>query len=657
MGNRQALQSSIKQARALLAGGDYLAAESLGQRLVLEHPNEPNSGFVLALAQQTLGKHKHAATSLQAITEHTPNFGLAYLHLGQSLEISGQTHDARLAFEQGLKLLPKHADSWRRLAEIYLALGDKTAHQQAMTRYSELSGQHPALNEAVKAFQENDLNRAESLCRQHIHQHPRDVSAIRLLAEIAIRHNIFDDAQELLERCLLLAPDFHLARVNYAHTLAKQERCQRALAELQTVEKAQPELTAMAIEKAAVLVKLGQFDQAIALYEHLLTRLPQHLKLYNSLGHALKTLGKRGEAEQRYLQAIDIDAKNGEAWWSLADLKNYRFSDDQIETMAALCDRTLEPGSAAQIHFSLGKAFEDRQQSERAFHHYHLGNQIKQSLDAWDADEHHRFIEQMIAATPSEIFSKRSGCDDPAPIFIVGLPRSGSTLLEQILSSHSQVDGTKELPDLLALARQISGKKNRQDPSHYPENLATLSDEECLELGKSYLERTRVQRRGKPFFIDKMPNNFAHIALIKRILPEAKVIDARRHPMSTCFSCYKQHFASGQTFTYRLEDLGRYYRDYLSLMNHWHTVLPGQILTVHYENVIQDFEAQVRELLTFCQLPFESVCLEFYQTERAVRTASSEQVRQPLYKSGLDAWKPYAKNLQALLESLGDNLK
>jgi tetratricopeptide (TPR) repeat protein len=656
MKQREQLQLTISQARKLLDKGDYLGAQALAKNALSEFPNEPNCAFVVALSQQSLALHGEAIETLHNLIQNTPNFGLAYLHYGQSLDALNQTQRARSALEQGLALLPKHADSWRRLAEICLGLGDQSAHQQAMKRYTELSGQHPTLTEAVNAFQENNLSLAESLCRQHIQRYPRDVSAIRLLAEIAIRHSIFDEAQMLLERCLQLAPDFHLARVNYAHALAKQEQCQEALKELNVVEQSAPELSAMSIEKAAVLAKLGNYDEAIELYEKLLTRLPKHIKLYNSLGHALKTLGKRQEAEQRYLQAIDIQSENGEAWWSLADLKNYRFSDIQIEAMEALCKQELEPACAAQIHFSLGKALEDRQQVDRAFHHYQQGNQLKHSLEAWSADEHHRFVEQMIAATPAKTFHTTGGCQDASPIFILGLPRSGSTLLEQILSSHSLVDGTKELPDLLALARKISGKKHRKDPSLYPANLATLTETECLELGESYLASTQVQRQGKPFFIDKMPNNFAHIGLIKRILPNAKIVDARRQALSSCFSCYKQHFASGQTFTYNLEDLGRYYRDYKNLMDHWHAVFPGEILTVHYENVIQSFDAQVRELLTFCHLPFESSCLDFHQNQRAVRTASSEQVRQPIYNTGLNAWKPFAKHLSILENDLGECL-
>lgn len=655
-GDSGSLKAAIGRARGLLAEQKFEAARELGASLLQHYPDEPNSAFVLASGLQGLGRHQEALAVWSRLVSVTPNFGLAFIHGAQCHEALSQPAEARRMLEQGLALLPKHKEGWRQLAEICLALNDPLGWQAAMARYGQLSGQSPLLLSAVEDFQSNRLPEAERKLRDHLKSVPNDVSALRLLADVGIRQGVYDDAQALLERVLSLAPDFHLARLNYAHVLSRRSFNKEALQALDALAAAQPDFAGMQVERAAVLGQLGRFDEAISLYRKLLARMPGVVRLHNSLGHLLKTVGQRDAAEAAYLQAIETEPANGEAWWSLADLKNYRFSVAQQVRMQALLSENLPAPDASQIHFALAKSLEDQGDALAAFDHYQSGNRLKQQAEPWLAGEHTALVRRIMASTPASVFAGQQGCEDPSPIFIVGLPRAGSTLLEQILSSHPLVEGTKELPDITALVRKISGKRNRQDASAYPENIAGLSEAQCCALGEEYLQRTRQHRTDLPFFIDKMPNNFVHIGLIKRILPNAKIIDARRHPLACCFSAFKQHFANGQTFSYDLEDLGHYYRDYVALMDHWHSVLPGQLITVHYEQVVDDLETQVRRLLDYCGLEFAPQCLSFYETRRAVRTASSEQVREPINRKGLDAWSPFESRLQPLKQALGEVL-
>ncbi len=654
------LKLAVQQARELLAGNHYREAEALGRSLLQSFPGEANSRFILATALRRQGQLQKAREQLLELTRTAPRFPLAFQELALTCEQLQLPAEAAAALKSLLALQPGNTEGWRQLAALYTALGQPQEARDALQAGLTSGGQHPRLLAAVKAFESGELAQAEQLCRAHIAQFPRDVSALRLLADIALQLGVYDDAQQLLERTLAIAPDFHLARINYAHTLAKRELCESALAQLAIVAQQAPDLAAANIEKAAVLVKLGRFQEAIDLYRQLLEQLPDQAKLCNSLGHTLKTIGQREAAERSYRRAIRIEPTNGEAYWSLADLKNYRFSDTEIDAMEALLRQPLADADAAQIHFALGKALEDSGQHDRSFNHYRLGNQLKRQLEAYCAENNSRETDNLIATCrAAELAATQypgGGCDSAEPIFIVGLPRSGSTLLEQILSSHSLVEGTKELPDLAIIARRLSGRRERGQPSRYAEAITRLNPAQRRELGEEYLARTRIQRGTAPFFIDKMPNNFVHIGLIKQILPNAKIIDARRHPMASCFSCFKQHFASGQGFSYDLTDLGRYYGDYMRLLDHWHQLFPGQILTVHYEQVVLDFEAQVRQLLDYCQLPFEAQCLSFFQNQRAVRTASSEQVRQPIYQSGLSAWQGFAEPLAPLRAALGDCL-
>ena len=519
---------------------------------------------------------------------------------------------------------------------------------------------HPELIEAASHMLTGAFGKAEPLCRIVLKRDPLDVNAMRLLAEIGMEVGRLEDAEALLERALELAPDFRLARGSYANVLGRRGKFEAALAELDTLLAEDSTHPGYLILKANTLVRIGNHDDAIAIYRDVLARTPATAGVQMSLGHSLKTVGHQDEAIAAYNAARAMRDDLGDAYWSLANLKTFRFSDDDIDTMRRAAAReTIDREDYYHLAFALGKALEDRGEYEESFTWYRRGNAIKRRLVAYNADENQSDMAKLSEYFKEDIFASRpnAGCQSRAPIFIIGLPRAGSTLLEQILASHSQVEGTQELPDIISLARRIADKKRAGDPSNYPQGINDLTDSELTGLGEEYMERTRIHRTDAPYFIDKMPNNFAHVGLIKLILPNATIIDARRHPLACCFSGYKQLFAKGQHFTYNLTDIGRYYSDYVGLMRHWQKVLPGHVLHVQYEDVVADTEMQVRRLLEHCGLPFEDACLRFYENRRAVKTASSEQVRQPIFTSGLDQWENYEPWLGPLKLALGEALQ
>ncbi|MDO8861176.1 sulfotransferase [Haliea sp. E1-2-M8] len=516
----------------------------------------------------------------------------------------------------------------------------------------------PVLREAMDALLDGRIGETERLCRQHLHKCPTDVTAIRLLADVAIKLGRWSDAENLLVRCLELAPDFHLARYNYAFVLSRQTRYEQALAELDALLQKEDNPSYRTLQ-AATLVRLAHFDKAIAIYQRLLADAPRQPKVYLSYGHALKTVGRQEDSIAAYRTAIELAPELGEAYWSLANLKTVSLTDAELESIrVALGKKGLQPEDAAQLSFALAKALEDRGQYDQAFTHYAEGNEVRRRQSSYSAAAQHDKIQRTIGSQDAAFFSQRagSGCDAADPIFIVGLPRAGSTLLEQILASHSRVEGTQELPDIIAMARRLGGKQRPAEDSRYPEVLAELGPVELRELGEEYLRRTRRYRDAAPLFIDKMPNNFEHIGLIHLMLPQAKIIDARRHPLACCLSGFKQYFARGQRFSYSLQDIGHYYRDYVALMDHYDTVLPGRVHRVQYEELVADFEPQVRKLLDYCGLEFESGCLAFHENQRAVRTASSEQVRQPVFTDAVEHWRHFLPHLGPLITALGPEL-
>jgi tetratricopeptide (TPR) repeat protein len=508
---------------------------------------------------------------------------------------------------------------------------------------------NPRLMEAALALHDNRLSDAEPILKSHLKEDPFDVAAIRMLAELAGRIGRYKDAENLLRRALELAPDFGAARSNLATCLYRQNKPAEAIAELDLVLIDDPENIGSANLKAAALGRIGGFDEAIALYEEVLKQVPKQPKVWMSYGHMLKTVGRQADGIAAYRRALDIQPGLGEVWWSLANLKTVKFTPDDIAAMQTALTGEISDEDRFHLDFALGKAFEDAKDFATSFAHYDAGNTLRRTKIDYDADETTAFVDSRIKLFTPDFFAARAnqGHDAPDPIFVLGMPRAGSTLVEQILSSHSQVEGTSELGDIPALARGFSD----------PDKLAAMSPAQMRELGEAYLNRTRIQRKtDKPFFIDKLPNNWAHIGFIHLILPNAKIIDARRHPLGCCFSNFKQHFARGQAFSYSLDDMGRYYADYVRLMAHVDRVLPGRVHRVIYEQMVDDTEAEVRALLAACGLPFEASCLEFHKTERAVRTASSEQVRQPIFRDGTEGWQGFEPWLDPLKAALGNIL-
>jgi tetratricopeptide (TPR) repeat protein len=612
----------------------------------------------LAHAQRLLARDPAAAAEQSAeILKVHPDLPEALALSGLALGHLGKGEEAISALRRAVHFKPELPDAWRALGDHYIALEMREAADEAFAQHLRYSTHDPKLMGAALALAENRLPEAELQLREHLKRHPTDVLAIRMLAEVAARIGRTHDAENLLKRCVELAPGFRIARQNYAMVLHRQNKWSEALQEVDQLMVDEPSNPGLRNLKAAVLNRVGEYEASIDLYRAVLRDYPGQPKVWMSLGHALKTANHHAESIQAYRRCIELAPHFGEVWWSLANLKTYRFTADDVATMRAQLAGELSNDDRLHFHFSLGKASEDTGDYADSFDHYARGNALRRKLIRYDAAENAWHIERSKRLFTPEFFAERAGwgCASPDPIFIVGLPRSGSTLIEQILSSHSQVEGTQELPDISMIARMIANRTSRTGSTAYPRALEKYSAEELRALGERFFERTRIQRKtSRPLFIDKMPNNWAHVGLIHLILPQAKIIDARRHPLGCCFSCFKQHFARGQTFTYDLDELGRYYRDYVELMAHFDAVLPGRIHRVFYETMVDDTEVEVRRLLAYCGLPFEEGVLKFHENQRAVRTASSEQVRRPIFREGLDQWRNYEPWLEPLKASLGD---
>ena len=516
----------------------------------------------------------------------------------------------------------------------------------------------PAMVAAAAALQAGRLDVAERILRERLKDDPVDAVAMRMLAEVAGRIGRYPDAERLLKRALELAPDFTAARANYVTVLQRQSKFADALREVERVIAAEPGDYGHLALKAAVLVRTGGYEEAAALYRRILARHPDQPRLWISLGHVLKTVGAQADSIAAYRTAVAQADTLGDAWWSLANLKTLRFTPAEVAAMQAAVACAENPSDRYHLHFALGKAFEDAGDWQRSFDHYAAGNRMRRAELPYNADRTTEHLAQSQALLTATAFAERSEGGDPsdAPIFVVGLPRAGSTLIEQILSSHGDVEGTMELPDIGSIAADLGRRQTGADAAgSYLPGLLALSPADRAALGRRYLDGTRIQRKtGRPRFIDKMPNNFAHIGLIHLILPNAVIIDARRHPMATCFSAFKQHFSRGQGFTYDLTDLGRYWRDYAALMAHYDAVLPGRVIRVSHEVLVADPETEIRALLDRCGLDFQPACLSPHDNDRAVRTASSEQVRRPISAGALHSWRHYAPWLGPLRDILGD---
>jgi predicted Zn-dependent protease len=650
---------ALAHARRLLTRDARLAGQQAGE-ILKAVPAHPYARLILGAAHRITGQTRAALAVLEPLAAEQPNLAPVFLELGAALGEAGRARDAGAALRRAVQLKPDAPDGWRLLADQLDAQGDAAAADQARARFLETANKDPRLMDAAAALVKNDLTHAEGRLRSHLKGHATDVAALRMLAEVMARQRRLPEAQQLLERCLELAPSFDAARHNYALVLNRQSKADQALPQVERLLAKEPRHPGYRNLHAAVLANLGDYLGSIRIYEAALREFPQQPKVWMSYGHSLKTTGRSSDSIAAYRRAIAMESTLGEAWWSLANLKTFRFSDADVDALrAALAREDLADEDRLHFEFALAKALEDAESWEESFVHYARGNALRRQSHPYSADDNSRFMRRSQELFTAEFFAARNGAGAlaPDPIFIVGLPRAGSTLIEQILASHSLVEGTMELPDIPMIARDLTRRDTSDPDDGFFAALAALSPAELRALGERYLTRTRILRRSAaPFFVDKMPNNCLYVGLIQLILPQARIIDARRHPLGCCLSCYKQHFARGQSFTYDLEDLGRYYRDYVALMAHFDAALPGRIHHVFYESMIGDTEAEVRRLLAYCGLPFEEACLRFYDNARAVRTASSEQVRQPIFRDALEHWRHYEPWLGPLKAALGPAL-
>ena len=588
-------------------------------------------------------------------TETVGTLEVALAHTARLLARDAAAAEAQA--REILKAMPDQPAALRLLGDALRRQGDTVGAETAYLRSVKGSTRDPDLIRAANALVENRLSVAEQTLRAILSARPTDVAAIRMLAETGMRLGRYDDAENLLSRCVELAPGFTAARHNYATVLYRQNKSQAAIAEVDHLLADDPTNPGYRNLKAAALARIGEYEQAIALYAAVLKDQPRQPKVWMSYGHSLKTVGRQAESIAAYRRCVALAPQFGEAWWSLANLKTVTFDVADIAAMEGQLRRAdLTDEDRFHLEFALGKAREDAGDYATSFGHYARGNALRrQGLD-YEADDTDDQVRRAAALFDKPFFAARAGqgSSAPDPIFIVGLPRAGSTLVEQILASHSQVEGTQELPDIIALARRVGGKAKRASESQYPEALSRLGPRELTALGEAYMAGAEVHRKlGRSFFIDKMPNNWAHLGLIHLALPNAKIIDARRHPLGCGFSGFKQHFARGQGFTYDLDDIGRYYAAYVAYLAHFDAILPGRVHRVIYERMVADPEAETRALLAHCGLPFEDACLRFYENDRAVRTASSEQVRRPIFTDAADHWRNYDPWLGPLKAALG----
>ena len=514
----------------------------------------------------------------------------------------------------------------------------------------------PELKTVISFTHEGKLSRADRICREYLRDHPHDIEAMRLLANIGRDLNIYEDAEFLLESALLFDPENAKIKYDYINILTKRQKYGEALKHAQDFyNEDKKNINAMKLLSTA-LFRTDRYQEAIDIYNDILKLEPKNTDVMLSMGHLYKTSGEIDKSINCYQTAYKTDKYFGDSYWSLANLKTYTFSESEVISLDKMVnDPYVSVDEKTFMHFALGKAYEDLNEYEKSFNHYKEGNLIKKSKALFNVDDFEKECTNQIEVCTDDLFEMKSkwGSESKAPIFILGLPRVGSTLIEQILSSHSLVEPTHELPNIISTALRLNERKSQDKKSRYPDILLSLSSPQLKLIGDKYIKDSEVFRSDKPYFIDKMPNNFRHIGLIKLILPNAKIIDIRRSSMSACFSCFKQLFAEGQEFTYDLKDLAGYYNNYVELMNHWNKVLPNQILSINYEDVVNNFEDSVRDILEYCEIPFEKECLEFYKSKRSVKTPSAEQVRQPIYTSGMDYWKNY----EPYLDDLKNNLK
>jgi tetratricopeptide (TPR) repeat protein len=655
-----AFEVNRSRAQAALRAGQAATAERWLRELEAQRPGDSQCLWLLGVALLDQGKVADSIPTLERSLASTADFAEAHVDLARAFRRAGRAAEARAEVRRVLEKTPHHHRAWLAYGDVLVDLGQYDDARIAFERARATDPERARIEEASAALTRDDRKTSEGLFREILRRDASHVGALCGLAAVSLAADVPADAERLLRHALRQSEHLPLAYRGLGPVLLALGRVEEAEAAAQHLRKIEPESPQTWILLATVASRFMRQEQALEAYQRAAQYQPGDIRLLLSIGHVRKSLGQRAESEASYKEVLAADPANAEAWWSLADLKSYLFEDAEVATMQRLSAdwerrERARPGDA-QLYFALGKALEQRGRYGEAFASYARGNAMRRRDEPYDIETFERRAARIRTFFGSAFFAEHAGGGDPsrAPIFIVGLPRSGSTLIEQILASHSQVDGTMELPNILNLV----GGFNDLGPNHdgYPEAVGDAPAAQFAALGSRYISETSPLRRGRARFTDKLPNNFSHIGLIQAILPNATVIDARRHPMDACFSTFRQHFASGQTFSYDLADLGRYYRCYLSLMDHWDEVLPGKVLHVQYEDLVRDPETNIRRLLEHCGLPFEAACLNQHETSRAVRTPSAEQVRQPIYTSAVGYWRHYEKELEPLKRALGDCL-
>ncbi len=647
-------ETELARIRELMERREFTSALAAAEALAGEYPQNRDALYMVAVCQRYLDRVPDALATLVSLEKFHPKFSRLFQERGYCHVARREAEPAIQAFVRAVNLNHALPASWKALQRLFHMTHQGASAANAASHVAKLAELPAEVVTASAMLADGELLPAEEIVRAFLLKHGNHVEAMRLLAKIGLELDVLDDAELLLESVLLLAPDYAAARYDYARVLLERHKHLRAREELDKLLATEPGNRAYLTTYATVCAGLGEHERAITLYRELLVEAPEAEDLHLSIGHAQKTLGRTPEAIESY-RAARCRPNFGDAYWSLANLKTYRFSDQEIEGMRREeCDEATPVNDRYHFCFALGKALEDRGEYAESFSFYERGNALKKSVSRYRPEIIERNARLQRQVCTPQLFAERAGvgCPSDAPIFIVGLPRAGSTLLEQILASHSCVEGTLELPDIPRMVAELIGRDGDTAEPRYPGILTRLPPEEFRRLGEKYLADTGPYRTGKPHFIDKMPNNYRHIGLIHLILPNARIIDARREPMACCFSNYKQLFASGQEFTYSIEDIARYYRSYVALMTHWDAVLPGKVLRVQHEELVDDLTGHVSRLLAFCGLNFEPACIEFYKTDRSIRTASSEQVRQPISREGLDQWRHFESWLDPLKKAL-----
>ena len=642
----------FNEAIGLIQAGRLADAETRCRASLLKFPRDVNMQALLGALLVKMERHDEAEATLRATIEAAPTFAKPMEDLGYLLLRENRAGDALPILERATRLDPSLERAWFSLGKALALLGRGKDADAAFEKCFELSPERRLMAHAAEHQKEGRIDEAERIYRRVLRKNPDNVDALRLLALLAMRVDRQDDAESLLQRAIEIAPDFLLALLDLGRLLKEQDRYEEALGCFDRVIALEPTQPQAHFLRAATLARASFTRESIDAYRRCLAVRPGHVGALLGLGHVLKAMGDYDAAVASYLACMREAPDFGETYWSLANLKTYRFDEAMVSEMEK---RAAAPGaneqSVVNFQFALGKAYEDRGDYERAWDHYRRGNESQRAQVKYDPVQTEVMNDRIRAVFDAARVGKLrgGGNPDPSPIFILGLPRSGSTLLEQILATHTDVEGTSELPYVGRLATSLN--LNRPDGVNYPEALRELGPEHLAAMGRDYLARARMHRRsGASRFIDKMPNNFPNVGLIALTLPNAKIIDARRHPLDACLSNYRQLFAKGQNFTYDLTEIGEYYLEYQRMMDHWHEVLPGRVLTVQYEDVVADFEPQVRRLLDFCGLAWQDACLRFYESERPVRTPSAEQVRQPIYDRSVGYWRHYERHLGELID-------